>query len=236
MRFISLIAAFTCALATPAAAAPVVYYLESENYNSVSNHTTCPVGTCKFYNTTMKLSGTITLVAPLDPDLDVQVDDVGLQVDDFSFSDGVNQYVYDANHVITAFRVSTDGTGALTDFEIKINRVGSAPYDENSATLLSARVGSILINGSQDIVAINHNAVCLTRGDFSDAAWPIGAGCSSENPSAPGASSASAPSVTLSLTPPPAPIPTLSEWVTILLASLLAGVAAIRIRKRQAAA
>lgn len=236
MRFISLIAAFIFTSATSAAAAPVVYYLESETYNSVSNFTTCPVGPCASYNNTMKLSGTITLSGPLAPDLNVQVDDIGLQVSDFSFSDGVNQYTYNDNHVITAFRVSTDSTGALTDFEIKINRVGSSPYDENSTTLLSARVGSILINGSQDIVAVNNNAVCISRGDFSPAAWPIGAGCSSENPSVPGASSASAPSVTLSITPPPAPIPTLSEWAMILLASLFAGVAAISLRKRRAAA
>ena len=115
-------------IASQAAAAPVTYYVQSEPYTAITNSTACPVGVCKAYGAGQRLSGTITFFGPLDPDLDVQTDDVGHMIDDFQLSDGQNTYtllnagVPDPNMVINFANVSTDASGVVTAFEFRAHR------------------------------------------------------------------------------------------------------------------
>jgi hypothetical protein len=232
-------------LATQAMAQPITYYIQSEPYELITNATACPVGVCKAYAPGQRLAGTITFFGPLDPDLNVQTDDVGAMIDDFQLSDGQNTYtllnsgIPDPNMVINFANVSTDASGVITAFEFKFDKTNGAPF--NIATMpsndLQARVATIYFTSIYPAVSVDNNARCLTRATVSNAPTNTpGAGCiqTTVGP-AEGASQAQANAVTMSLTPPspPATVPTMSEWAMILLGVLLAGGAAVNLHRRR---
>jgi len=219
-----------------AAAQPTTYVVSAAPYNSVANSTACPVGTCQaIYTTSQRVSGTITFANPLVSDLDANTDDLGLQVFGYEINDGQNLFSYDGpNDTINAVRVSTNSSGAITGFEFKFDKTNGAPYNTGAGGGAKARISSIYLSSVNNMAVANSNAICNTRGDFSAAAMP-GAACQSENPdTAQGASSASAVSPVFALQPPPpAPVPSLSEWAMILLGGLLAGGAALNLSRRR---
>lgn len=231
-------------VATQAAAAPVTYYVQSEPYTAITNSTACPVGTCKAYAVGQRLTGSITFFGPLDPNLDVQTDDVGHMIDDFQLSDGQNTYtllnagIPDPKMVINFANVSTDASGVITAFEFKFDRTNGAPFNVSMTPSndLQTRVATIYFTSIHPAVSVDNNARCLARGAVSNAPTNTpGAGCIQTTvlPSE-GASQAQAGAVTVSLTPPsPAPVPTLSEWAMILLGGLLAGGAALKLHRRR---
>ena len=206
-------------IATQAAAAPITYYVQSEPYTAITNSTACPVGVCKAYGAGQRLSGTITFFGPLDPDLDVQTDDVGHMIDDFQLSDGQNTYtllnagVPDPNMVINFANVSTDASGVITAFEFKFDRTNGAPYSVSvmPSNDLQTRVSTIYFTSIHPAVSVDNNARCTARGTVSNAPTNTpGAGCIQTTViPAEGASQAQAGTVTMSLTPPasPAPVP-----------------------------
>lgn len=234
-----------CLMATQAAAAPVTYYIQSEPYTAITNSTACPVGVCKAYVAGQRLSGTITFFGPLDPDLNVQTDDVGHMIDDFEISDGQNTYtlltagIPDPKMVINFANVSTDASGVITAFEFKFDRTNDAPFlfSATPSNDLNTRVSTIYFSSVHPAVSVDNNARCTARGAVSNAPTNTpGAGCINTTASpAEGASQAQAGAVTMSLTPPspPAPVPTLSEWAMILLGVLLAGGAALSLHRRR---
>lgn len=231
------IAAFLL-LAAPAMAQPVTYYVRSTPYDSVGNFTACPLGGCTAnYATSQRLNGTITFVAPLAANL--ADDDVDMQIDSFSISDGQNTYT-DAQFFINVFvqsaRVSTDGAGNLTAFEFKFDKTNGTPYGVGSYTDPKARVSYIWFSSAPapGMVVVASNSTCQTRGD-NVGGNTGGAGCMMAWDTAnQGTSSANATGVTMSLTPPaPAPVPTMSEWAMILLGVLLASGAALQLQRRR---
>jgi len=232
-------------LATQAMAQPITYYVQGEPYDPIINSTACPVGVCKAYAPGERLAGTITFFGPLDPNLNVQTDDVGAMIDDFQLSDGQNTYtllnsgILDPNMVINFANVSTDASGVITAFEFKFDKTNGAPYSVSMTPSndLKTRVSTIYFTSIYPAVSVDNNARCLTRATFSSAPTNTpGAGCLQTTAvAAEGASQAQASAVTMSLTPPspPAPVPTLSEWAMILLGVLLAGGAALSLHRRR---
>ena len=228
-----------------AAAGPVVYYVQSAPYTSTIDPTACPVGVCKTYASGQRLSGTITFFGSLDPDLNVQTDDVGHMIDDFQLSDGQNTYtllnagVPDPNMVINFANVSTDANGVITAFEFKFDKTNGAPFNVavTPSNDVQARVATIYFTSVHPAVSVDNNARCLMRATISSAPTNTpGAGCLQTTVTpAEGASQAQASAVTMSLTPPspPAPVPTQSEWAMILLGVLLAGGAALNLHRRR---
>ena len=228
-----------CLLATQAAAAPVTYYIQSEPYESVSNFTACPLGGCTAtYTTSQRVSGSITFVAPFEPNL--ADEDVDVRIDSFSISDGQNTYT-DAQFFMDVFaqsaRVSTDSAGNLTAFEFKFDKTNGQPYGELSYADPKAKVSYIWISSAPapGMVVAASNSTCQLRGDNGNGNTG-GAGCMmAYDTDSQGASSASATGVTLSLTPPPSPVavPTMSEWAMILLAALLGAGAVTTLNRRR---
>lgn len=230
--------------ATQAVAQPVTYYIQSDPYDAVSNYTACPNGGCSTqYDTSQRLSGSITFVSPLDPDM---VDaDVDVRIDSFNLSDGQN-IITDARLYVDVFiqsaRISTDSAGALTAFEFKFDRTG-APLGQPQPVLDNndpgARVSSMWFSSapSPGMAVVDTNSICQARGD-NVGGNTLGAGCMMQWPTnSEGASSATATGVTMSLTPPPSPatVPTLTEWAMILLGLALACMAIAAIQRRRLA-
>lgn len=224
-------------LAAPAMAQPATYYVQSTPYASADNFTACPLGGCTAnYTTSQRISGTITFVAPLAANL--ADEDVDLQIDSFSISDGQNTYT-DAQFFVSVFvqsaRVSTDSAGNLTAFEFKFDKTNGAPFGAGSYADPKARVSYIWFSSAPapGMAVAASNSTCQVRGD-NVGGNTGGAGCMMAwDTASQGTSSATATGVTMSLTPPPAPVPTLSEWAMILLAVLLAGGAALQLQRRR---
>lgn len=234
---------------TQAAAQSVTYYVDSTPYSTLANATACPAGDCSaVYTPQQRLTGTITFFATLDPDLNVQTDDVGYMIEDFSLSDGQNTYTLvepdgftlTPNMVINFANVSTDSNGVVTDFEFKFDRTNGSPYNTSAAPSndVQTRVSSIYFTSVSPIASVESNARCLSRGAVSTATpGANAAGCIQTTVSASeGASYAQADSVTMSLTPPAvAAVPTLTEWAMILFGLMLAGAAVLSIQRRRMA-
>lgn len=234
--------------ATPAAS-QVVYYVTGAPYTAVANSTACPVGDCSAtYTTQQRLSGTVTFFGPLDPDLDVQTSDVGPMIEDFNLSDGQNTYrlmapdgmSFTPNIVINAAAVSTNAGREITAFEFKIDRTNGSPFSVSAAASpdVKTRVASIYFSSVHPLVLVQNNARCTLRGASSTGTPSANLrGCQNTVPVASeGAANATSSAVTMSLTPPPTPVPTLSEWAMLLLGGLLAGGAALTIHRRRTTA
>lgn len=234
--------------ATPAAA-QVVYYVTGAPYTAVANSTACPAGDCSTtYTTQQRLSGTVTFFGPLDPNLNVQTSDVGQMIDDFNLSDGQNTYRlmtpdgmnFTPNIVINAAAVSTNASGVITAFEFKIDRTNGTPFSVSAVASpdVQTRVASIYFSSVHPLVLAQNNARCTLRGASSTATQSGNLrGCQNSVPVASeGAANATSSAVTMSLTPPPAPVPTLSEWALILLGGLLMAGATLTIHRRRTAA
>jgi hypothetical protein len=218
-------------------AAPVTYYVQSQPYGSqVANYETCTVGQCAQYLSSQKVSGTITFLAPLASNL--ADDDVDMQINSFTISDGPNTYTdaqWSSDVFVQSARVSTDSDGNLTAFEFKFDKTFGTPYATSSYSDPKARVSYIWFSSANDMAIGATNSTCHTRGD-NVSGNTSGAGCmGSWDDQDQGTSSAISEGVTMSLTPPPPPaaIPTLSKWAMILMAMALAGMAGVGLRSRQ---
>lgn len=227
-------------IAGGAKAQPITYYVQSAPYSSVSNFTACPQGGCSAqYSTSQRITGSFTIFNPLAPNLNDEVIDIRLG--DLNLSDGQNTYQTDfysdwgqpGQVVAQSAQVSTDSLGNLTYFEFKFDLIHAALPTAGNASDPRSYVSSIWLTHmpGATYARAESNSLCTLRGDnvggnTTHPGYPANPfGCLVQT-SAPanGASSAHSPSVTLSLTPPPAPatIPTMSEWAMILLAGLLA--------------
>ena len=235
---VGLIGAFSL-LATAAAAQPITYYVQSAPYDSVSNFTACPKGGCTAnYTTSQRVSGSFTIFGPLDPNLVDEIIDV--RVDDIDLHDGQNAFqmpVFDWSIVLQTAQVSTDSAGNLTYFEFKFDKMHGLPVGVGDGNNPKSYVTSIYLGNTPggSFAFVQSNSLCTLRGD-NTGGNTFGLGCMNQTSSAAqGASQASAPAVTISLTPPPPPatVPTMSEWAMILLGALLAGGAALHLHRRR---
>jgi hypothetical protein len=176
-------------MAFPASAATTYNYVGSV-YTLLMSHTTCTLGTCNDYTTSMKVTGSFTVGVPLAANL-ANVDiSTSANLLGWTFFDGVNtissvtpnSWIYPG-----FFRVSTDASGNVTTTDIVVGDFTSAV-----GTGVNSRINSIGVGddapGDYGInndwcVAVTGNACTTSSSDtnsssganFTAGVWPTGA-------------------------------------------------------------
>lgn len=217
-------------LAQIAMAQETTYRYEGSNYTTTTFAPNCPSGlTCKQYSTSMKISGTVTLNAPLEPNLSSV--SVGDRIVRFNFTDGINTYRSgDAGSGIFDFTVSTDALGQIKTSPFLY--FSAYRFADGTAQVTSPERMSFMQigpSGNGMLQDALNDGECLPNGN---------GGCGTLVVDAPGSAYASvneagtwtrvaAPSIGTT-----ASIPTLSEWAMIFMAMVMAMFAARRLRRR----
>lgn len=206
-----------------AANAQITYTSSVGNYISVTDFASCPGGeTCTNYTTAMRQSGSFTVAAALAPNL-ANADIAGL-VTSYSFSDGINTYSNtNADNRIGFFSVSTDASGAITAANIFIQKWLSGTSGSHAA---GDRFSYIWFGSPLFVSQSVNNTTCGNVSTVGDVCISEIGGIGSSFAEAPLASWAPV------VAAPPTPVPTLSEWAMIIMASLMA-LFAIRKMRRQ---
>jgi hypothetical protein len=136
-------------LATAAfsALAATTYNYTGPLYTTVSNHTTCVVGTCADYSTSMRVTGSFTVNVPLAANLSGVDISTSANLLSWSFFDGVNtisSVTPNASIYPGFFRVSTNASGnvtSATDIVVEM-------FTTSVGTGFSSRVNSIGVGDS----------------------------------------------------------------------------------------
>jgi hypothetical protein len=200
----------------------------SGNYTAKTDFTApCAAGICANFSLTMNVSGTFdvpTLAANL------LISDIAATVTSFSFSDGINTYSSaDPDVRIYQFLVTTNASGALTSASIVLMRwlTGATPHttaDHMSVVNLIGTSANAYNNAQCGVVGTAPSGAidsCTTlAGVTPQRSFATGAILSYSGGGAPVAAT---------------PVPTLNEYALMLLATLVAGFAAWKSRKREAA-
>ena len=202
------------AVASLSASAATVYQYVGPNYASASSP----------YTTAQRVTGQFTTASPLAPNLPQA--SVLAQVTSYSFSDGVNSYASsDPNARVIEFKVATDAAGAISGWTVELDVWESGTSPHTAGDLVS----SMNVIGAGDLVLDSAN--CSTVGTSVEG---IGDSCTSTTGGSV-ASNLSSPGTWSIVATPVAPVavavPTLSEWMTLALALLLASVAAVGLRR-----
>ena len=148
---------FLAALMSPAMWASATYTFTGSNYNQFGNFSTCSVGPCANFTTSMSPSGSFTIATAL-PANSIETD-ITSQLISYSFSDGLHTYTNgDPNVRIFAFEVGTDATGKIKDHFIYIElwQTGSSPHTAGNRF---ARIAITNINSSYASV-VENDASC----------------------------------------------------------------------------
>lgn len=179
------------------------------NYTTFANFTACGTPPCQNFSTAMSVSGSFTTSAPLAANLASA--NVAPLITSYSFSDGLTTYANtDPDSRIYFFEITTNGSGAITDVNILLERwlTGTSPH------VAGDRIAFLQ---TYDGTA-NNNWRCNTI-----AVSPAGA-ADSCSAAVNDTSSSRASKFTLTVAPAAskaASIPTLSEWGLIGLSGLL---------------
>ena len=188
-----------------AALADSTYSFVGVNYSTVTNNTTCTVGTCASYTTSQHIVGSFTTTLPLGGGLV----DFAITPASYSFNDGVNTIASSNPEArIYRFKVYTDGQGRITAARIIVSAWTTATH----TTL--GRSNGILINADS---AVN-NAGCSSV--ITSPESGVTDICNAAADSNTSFAQQSTQGVWTS--PAPSAVPTLSEWALILLGSVLA--------------
>ena len=230
-RALAALAAMSAALfgAGAAAAQSTYTFTPPGTYTTVQPDVTpgCSIAPCADYTGAMSVTGSFTTIAPLPPGFSGNAYPL---VQNFVFNDGLTTYASTDPQVRARFfDITTDGTGAITSFNVVIQRWRTA----------TPAVGSGGVDNRLDMVQMT---AAVTAGENEiECAFAIGASPGAGVPGscngwqgsldytyganfgAPGSFGA------------PVTIPTLSEWAMILFGLLLAGGAMVTIRRRRPA-
>ncbi|MFC5344132.1 IPTL-CTERM sorting domain-containing protein [Brevundimonas staleyi] len=204
------------------------YVVTSQTYNGVDNSmaTPCELAPCPSFTTSMKIQGSITFAAPLAPNLSV-ADIPASQIVAYHFEDGVTTYdKSDPRSRIFVVKMSTDGAGAVTNFDIRFNRWNVAPGTGD----VTGRLG--YFEARPAAVSALANMQCMGAPSTSTSSGETDT-CSSVNFGADTVVSQNIGGVVTFVLAPAPPVPTLSEWAMILLGLTLAGAAAVVIQRRR---
>lgn len=212
-----------------AAAAQATYtFMPPGNYTVVQPDATpgCSIAPCADYTAGMTVMGSFTTASVLPPNFSGNAYPL---LQSFSFNDGLTTYASsDAQVTVRYFDLTTDATGAITGFNVLIQRWRTA----------TPTVGSGAVDNRFDMVQMTG---VLTAGENEmECAFAIGASPGAAVPNSctgwQGSldyTYATAPVGSFVLT---AAVPTLSEWAMILFGVLLAGGAALMVQRRRMAA
>jgi hypothetical protein len=218
------------AIAASASSGATVNITSTGNYTAFSNYTSCttaPAVPCANFLPGQNVSGTFTTSGPL-PANAINLE-VGSLVTAYSFSNGLDVIASsDSAARLNTLRVSTDASGnvtAVNNLQASLWLSGATPHTPGDRVSYVFVVGS-LGNGM-------HNASCFT---VTTGASGVPDTCTSV--AASDTSRSQANSAPVSLTPPvvpagPVAIPTLSQWGTMLMASLLGLFAFLRLRRQR---
>jgi hypothetical protein len=216
---------FVLLIAPVSQAATFTYTSGALDTASAVSHTTCTLGSCADYNSTMHATGSITATALPANQHDL---DPNPYLTSFTFFDGITTYSSADPNVRAAWVVETDAAGNITFINALFERwqAGSAPH------AAGGRVDMLRINGP----AIGwHNRSCLTVGS-SGFPQNVTDYCADDTPDA---NSSFGPYATADWIVSAAPaasastsVPTLSEWGLMILSTLMAILAVAWMRRR----
>lgn len=232
---ISLLSTRTAIGAPPSLAlSPTTYAFASTPYGSVVNHTTCAVGACADYLTSMRLAGSVTLVDRLPANANLA--DVSGLVSAYGFSDGVNSISgANPNARIIGFTVQTDGAGVPSSAQLALEQwQGAGPHGTGDRLdligILGGSGGSAVTNALCPAAAAQSPLtgapdVCIspTTSTDSSLAFASNGGAWSIARVGPGGGQGSA-----------APVPVLTPWMlaALSIALVAAGIGTARRRTR----
>lgn len=211
----------------PLSLAPTTYAYSGTPFMTIVNHTTCAVGLCADYLASMRVTGTVTLVDRLPPN--VNLTDVSGLVSAYGFADGVHTIAgTNPNARMLLFSVQTDPAGVPFGSQLvleqwqaagphnagdRLDLIGVAASGSSAGTnvLCPAAGAPSPINGVPDACASPTTSTDSSLATASGGAWAIaGAGTGS------GA----------------APVPTLAAGLLVLLSTLLGAAGAGAVRRR----
>lgn len=229
MRFLAAAAALATALiAGQAAAQATNYTFTSGPYDTLNNSTTCTVGECTTYALGQRATAILTYAAPLAPNLPFGEYSAGVIA--YTFNDGVRTTTGPSpNAALYRVEFATNGSGVPTGMIMTLERTPGPPYttlDANDPNSLFS-----LINFFSNRTVIVANGTCNSRGVgvFNPTPGPGACNIAGGGAQSSSAESNVSPVVTVASVHP---VPTLSEWAMILFATLLAGGAALMVRRR----
>jgi hypothetical protein len=119
--------AVVCLSAAEARAVNYTYTYAGNSFTSIVDDPSVPAGT---YTASMSVSGSFTLAAPLAPNLDANISGSVLSL---NFTDGRN--VLDSLGDIVAFGIKTDGSGAITEWNVVLQRVEGVNIGDQTANI-----------------------------------------------------------------------------------------------------
>ncbi len=201
------------------------------NYASLANYTNCttvPASLCANYLTTHNITGTFTTTGPLPASANSL--EIGSTVTSYSFTSGLDTVAStDANARLNTLRISTDASGNITAVNLMqavLWLTGAAPHTTAN------RFSAVVIGGSNGTAT--HNSGCQNTGTGSSGVTDtcltstgVDTSRSTANNAPVSVAMAAAPVTTA------APIPTVSEWGLILMASLLGMFGIARLRRQR---
>lgn len=229
--YLAAVAAGVALFAAVPAAAQVSYTFQGANYVNVQTPApgACTVGDCPVYTTAMAPSLTLTFAAPLPASMPMT--NVVAQVIAFSYDDGARVVTGpDANAIAVHALIRTDVTGRPDLFNLLVQRTPGPPYLEGQLAQPNGRYShmSVVTNG----ISVGADQGCPTRTPS-----PGDQTCTGQTVDAQVSLASNLLPVTVVMpAPPPATVPTLSEWAMILFALLLAGGSVAMLNRRAARA
>ncbi len=140
---------------------PTTYkFTPPTGYVQITNYTQCSNGKCGVFSPLMTMEGFFTTGSPLPPNLSES--NIAAQVTSYSFSDGlVGAYSINPNSRIWMFQVTTDSSGVLTNWKIRLQlwTTGSTPHTT------SDRLDFVMLDGGSDgFTAAFNNVPCTSVG------------------------------------------------------------------------
>ena len=204
------------------------------NYGTIQNYTNCttvPTSSCANFVSTNNVSGTFTTSGALPANASNV--DIGSTVTSYSFANGLDTIAStDTNARLNSLRISTDASGNVTNVNsMQAVQWTTGPVPHNN----TSRFNAVTLAGANG--AGTHNSACQTLGTGNSG---VADTCLSAVVTDTSRSTGlnSPVSYSMAQTPPPvtgtaAPIPTVSEWGLILMASLLGLFGIARLRRQR---
>lgn len=224
------LSATALALATGTSFGATVNVTSTGNYATITNYTVCttPAALCANFLGTHNVSGTFTTAGAL-PVSAVNVE-IGSTVTSYSFASGLDTVASsDANARLNSLRISTDASGNITSINLLqavLWMTGAAPHTT------ADRFTAIVIAGASGTAT--HNSGCQTTGTGNSGVLDT---CLVSTVADTSRSTANSAPVSVAMAAAPAsaaaPIPTLSEWGLILMASLMGMFGVARLRRQR---
>lgn len=189
--------------------------------------TPCDIPPCPVFSAGQRITGSFSTSAPLAANLFGEYLPPS-DVTGFSFSNGDTTFALaDPNTRYRGFFVSTNGAGAITEFEIVLMRWNMVP--PTTGDVATGRLDYLY--ATHNLQQAHHNFYCNTvvvQGGASTCTAPT-TGSDTTAASRTGVNTLTASAATV------VSVPTMSEWAMILLAAALAGGAVVMLQRRRMA-